>query len=90
MKLYSLKTLKDAEFKNVDIDEVKSIPICSLITLVVIVVEALFLAKFLRPLAIVNIISAALILLACLAVTWICACYITYYFVLCETYIEED
>lgn len=90
MKLYSLKTLKDGEFKNVDIDEVKSIPICSLITLVVIVVEALFLAKFLRPLAIVNIISAALILLACLAVTWICACYITYYFVLCETYIEED
>lgn len=87
MKLYSLKTLKDGEFKNIDIDQIKSIPVCSLITLVVMVVEILFLTRFLMLLGI-NIMSAAFALLACLAITWMCACYITYYFVLCETYIE--
>lgn len=89
MKLYSLKTLKNGEFKNVDIDQIESIPVCSLITLLIMVIEVLFLTKFLMPLAIINIMFAAFVLLAFLAITWICACYITYYFVLCETYIEK-
>lgn len=89
MKLYSLKTLKDGEFRNVDIDQIKSIPVCSMITLVVMVVEILFLVRFLMPLFVINIMSAAFALLACLTITWTCACYITYYFVLCETYIEK-
>lgn len=89
MKLYSLKTLKDGKFRNVDIDQIKSIPVCSMITLVVMVVEVLFLTKFLIPFFIINIIFATFASLACLTITWTCACYITYYFVLCETYIEK-
>lgn len=89
MKLYSLKTLKNGEFRNVDIDQIKSIPVCSKITLVVMIIEVLFVTRFLMPLFIINIMSATFALLACLTITWMCACYITYYFVLCETYIEK-
>lgn len=88
MKLYSLKTLKNGNFRNIDIDQIKSIPVCTAITLAVMVIEVL-LVRFLTLLYAIDIITAIFALLACLTITWTCACYITYYFVLCETYIEK-
>lgn len=88
MKLYSLKTLKNGNFRNIDIDQIKSIPVCTAITLAVMVIEVL-LVRFLTLLYAIDIITTIFALLACLTITWTCACYITYYFVLCETYIEK-
>lgn len=88
MKLYSLKTLKNGEFRNVDINQIKSIPVCTAITLAVMVIEVL-LIRFLTLLYTIDIITAMFALFACITVTIFCSVYILWYFIACETYIEK-
>lgn len=88
MKLYSLKTLKDGEFRNVDIDETISAQIWKVVIVLLLAIEAIV-VRYLMLLYTIDIITAIFALLACITVTRFCSVYILWYFIRCETYIEK-
>lgn len=88
MKLYSLKTLKDGKFRNVDMDETISVQIWKVVIVLLTIIEAIV-ARALMLFYAIDIITATFALLACITVTIFCSVYILWYFIGCETYIEK-
>lgn len=88
MKLYSLKTLKNGKFRNVDIDETISAQIWKVVIVLLLAIEAIV-VRALMHLYSIDIITAIFALLACITVTIFCSVYILWYFIECETYIEK-
>ncbi len=88
MKLYSLKTLKDGKFRNVDIDETISAQIWKVVIVLLLIIETIV-VRALMHLYSIDIITAIFALLACITVTIFCSVYILWYFIGCETYIEK-
>ncbi len=88
MKLYSLKTLKNGTFRNVDIDETISAQVWKVVIVLLLIIEAIA-VRALMSLYSIDIITATFALLACITVTIFCSVYILWYFIACETYIEK-
>lgn len=88
MKLYSLKTLKDGKFRNVDMDETISVQIWKVVIVLLTIIEAIV-ARALMLFYAIDIITATFYFLAGITITIFCSLYIVWYFLACETYIEK-
>lgn len=88
MKLYSLKTLKNGKFRNIEIEETISAQIWKVVIVLLLAIETMV-VRFLMSLYSIDIITTIYALLACITVTIFCSVYILWYLILCETYIEK-
>lgn len=88
MKLYSLKTLKDGKFRNVDIDETISVQIWKVVIVLLTIIEAIV-ARALMLFYAIDVITATFCFLSGITITIFCSLYIVWYFLACETYIEK-